>query len=487
MKRIFLYILAAGCLTSITSCKKFLDVTASNQIKSEDLLSTETGFKDALMGVYIGMGQNKHYGNLQTYVATDILAQQYKPLINLSLYYQLQSYNYEHLAARKYTDMFWDLYKTIAGINNALTQMDGQQHVFNPINYKIIKGELLALRAYLHFDLLRLYGHENYQGRPELASFPAIPYITAYDKDITPQKSYAETFSLILKDIQDAAELLKEDPVYPNTSRPADYYANVNRDGFYNNRNSRMNYYALKALEARVYTWMGGGANLQKAAGAAREVIDNGPAMLINSSNSGSTDRSFAAEHIFHLEVYELALWAGALKSGSAADYNALFVDENTFNTVYELNDPQVGAVDKRQIVQFVQDGNGRTPVKLAAAPGQIPNKFFPMMRVSEMYYIEAEYELINNRVKAIQILNEVRRSRGILKDIPETATVDEVKQELTKEYQKDFSAEGQLFFYYKRNGFDTFRGLPSTIKGDDKLYMLPYPQNELDLGNRVQ
>ncbi len=487
MKKIFFYILAAGCLAGFSSCKKFLDVTASNQIKSEDLLSNESGFKDALMGVYIGMGQYNNYGAMQSYIATDILAQQYKPMVNLSIYFQLQAYNYQHQAARKYTDMFWDLYKTIAGINNALTQIDKQQTVFNPINFKVIKGELLALRAFLHFDLLRLYGHENYQGRPDLASFPAIPYITTYGKGVTPQKTYAETFALLLKDIQEATVLLHEDPLYPNTSRPANYYTSVNVDGFYNNRNSRMNYYAVKALEARVYTWMGGTANLQKAAQAAREVIDNGTAKLINSNNSGSTDRSFAAEHIFHLEVYSLALWAGALKSGSAADYNALFVDETAFNTIYELNDPQVGAVDKRQIVQFVQDGNGRTPVKLAAAPGQTSNKFLPVMRVSEMYYIEAEYELVNNRVKAIQLLNEVRRSRGILKDIPESATADQVKLELTKEYQKDFSAEGQLFFYYKRNGFDTFRGLPSTIKGDDKLYMLPYPQNELELGNRVQ
>ena len=487
MKKIFFYILATGCLAGFSSCKKFLDVTASNQIKSEDLLSTETGFKDALMGVYIGMGQNNNYGAMQTYIATDILAQQYKPVINFSIYFQLQSYNYNQLAARRYTDIFWELYKTIAGINNALTQVDKQRNIFNPINYKIIKGELLALRAYLHFDLLRLYGHENYQGRPELASFPAIPYVTVYNKGITPQKTYAETFELMLKDVQEAAVLLQEDPVYPNTSRPANYYTNVNIDGFYNNRNSRMNYYALKALEARIYTWMNGPANMQKAAQAAREVINNGFASLINASNSNNADRSFAAEHIFHLEVYSLPIWAGALTSGSAGDYNALFMDETSFSTVYELNDPQVGAVDKRQIVQFVQDGNGRTPVKLMAGPGQQPNKFIPLIRIAEMYYIEAEYELINNRVKAIQLLNEVRRSRGILKDIPETATADQVKQELTKEYQKDFSAEGQLFFYYKRNGFDTFRGLPSTIKGDDKLYMLPYPQNELELGNRVQ
>lgn len=486
MKKIFLYIIAAGCLAGISSCKKFLDVTASNQIKSEDLLSSEVGFKDALMGVYIGMGQNNNYGAMQTYVGTDVLAQQYRPVNNFSIYFQLQSYNYMHLGARKYIDKFWDLYKTIAGINNALSQMDKQQNVFNPINFKVIKGELLALRAYLHFDLLRLFGHENYQGRPELASFPAVPYVTAYNKGITPQKTYTETFALLLKDIQEATVLLQEDPVYPNPSRPANYYTNVNVDGFYNNRNSRMNYYAAKALEARIYTWMGG-ANLQKAAQAARDVIDHSFASLISPANSTNADRIFAAEHVFHLEVYNLPLWATVLASGAAGDYNALFVDETAFNTVYELNDPQVGAVDKRQIIQFIQDGNGRTPVKLMAAPGQRANKFVPLVRVSEMYYIEAEYELANNRVKAIQLLNEVRRSRGILKDIPESATAEQVKQELTKEYQKDFSAEGQLFFYYKRNGFDTFRGLPSTIKGDDKLYMLPYPQNELELGNRVQ
>ncbi len=487
MKKTVLYIFIAGCLISITSCKKFLDVTASNQIKSEDLLSSEVGFKDALMGVYIGMGEYNHYGGIQSYIATDILAQQYNPLTTGSIYYRVQTYNYQHIAGRRYTDMFWGLYKTIAGINNALTQMDTKPSIFDPINYKIIKGEFLALRAYLHFDLLRLYGHENFSGRPDLASFPAIPYVTAYGNALTPQKNYTETFNLLLKDIQEATTLLKEDPIYDNASRPANYYLNVNRDGFYNNRNKRMNYYAAKALEARVYTWMGGANDLQKAATAAREVIDNSNAVLINNANSSNSDRLFAAEHIFHLEVYNLPVWSGVLTSPTVSNNNALFMDETSFNTVYELNDPQIGAVDKRTLVQFIQDGNGRIPVKLLVPFGTTGNKLFPMMRVSEMYYIEAEYELLNNRIKAIQLLNEVRQSRGIVKDIPETATAEQVTAEITKEYQKDFVAEGQLFFYYKRKGFDNFRGLPSTVKGDDKLYMLPYPQNELELGNRVQ
>lgn len=46
---------------------------------------------------------------------------------------------------------------------------------------------------------------------------------------------------------------------------------------------------------------------------------------------------------------------------------------------------------------------------------------------------------------KALEYLNEVRRHRGIVSDLTNTATL---RDEVTKEYAKEFLAEGQLFYY---------------------------------------
>ncbi|HUN01775.1 MAG TPA: RagB/SusD family nutrient uptake outer membrane protein, partial [Niabella sp.] len=55
-------------------------------------------------------------------------------------------------------NIFLQQYKIIAGINIILANVDSKKAVFSPGNYELIKGECLALRAYVHFDLLRLFG-----------------------------------------------------------------------------------------------------------------------------------------------------------------------------------------------------------------------------------------------------------------------------------------------------------------------------------------
>ena len=55
-------------------------------------------------------------------------------------------------------DNIWKgLYHAIANCNLILAQIDDQQRLFGPGIYELIKGEALALRAYLHFDALRIF------------------------------------------------------------------------------------------------------------------------------------------------------------------------------------------------------------------------------------------------------------------------------------------------------------------------------------------
>ena len=87
LKHTFLPFVAVMLLTGFTSCKKdWLDVTATNQIKAQDQFKTEAGFKDALMGVYIGMAQPALYSKDMTWNLVDLLSRQYETLTSLALY-----------------------------------------------------------------------------------------------------------------------------------------------------------------------------------------------------------------------------------------------------------------------------------------------------------------------------------------------------------------------------------------------------------------
>lgn len=48
----------------LTSCSKWLDVRPESEVDMETLLQTETGFQEALNGVYTNCNTNAIYGEL---------------------------------------------------------------------------------------------------------------------------------------------------------------------------------------------------------------------------------------------------------------------------------------------------------------------------------------------------------------------------------------------------------------------------------------
>lgn len=490
MTAIIKYTLAAlVIICTASSCKKgWLDVTSAAQIRAEDQFKSEAGFRDALMGVYIGMTDPALYSRDMTWNLVDLLSQQYNTLTSLASYYEVQAYQYKSVRGMPKVDALWNKsYGVIANINSALAQIDNNKAVLHPISYAIIKGELLGLRAFLHFDLLRLYGYGNIANRTDLDGKLALPYVLQLSKVATPQLSYAQTFELLQKDISASLELLKEDPVYKVITRPSDYYTLVNRDGFYSKREQRMNYYAVKALQARSLTWQGGAANLAAARQAAEEVIAASPAKLIDPATSPSSDRILYAEHLFNLNVTAFENIVNRfLTAELATDYNALFLLRANAEALYETANVNIGVPDKRYNTLLELQARGMVPVKLHQRNNGTRN-IMPLITLPEMYYIAAEYYIETDLPKAIQNINIVRKSRGIIQDIPATAVKTTVTDELMKEYRKEFISEGQLFFFYKRLGKTTFPGLPSSITGNDKIYLLPYPDSEIEFGNRKQ
>lgn len=99
-------------------------------------------------------------------------------------------------------------------------------------------------------------------------------------------------------------------------------------------------------------------------------------------------------------------------------------------------------------------------------------------MRISELYYIAAE--AAPDTKTAIDYLNLVFASRGILA-LPQNA---DVMAEVKKEYRKEFFAEGQFFYFYKRLNASKIDDSP-VLNMTAQQYIFPIPEDEKIYGGR--
>lgn len=89
------------------------------------------------------------------------------------------------------TDIWNSMYETIANVNNLIARLDknGQEVITTPGSWELMKGEALALRAFLHFDLLRMYG-PVYKEEPEKE---CIPYRKEFKPETSPLLSASQS------------------------------------------------------------------------------------------------------------------------------------------------------------------------------------------------------------------------------------------------------------------------------------------------------
>ena len=160
MKVMFSCVLLASCLL-LTACDDWLDVKPKTQIESDDMFSSETGFKDVLNGVYVNLSSSDMYGREMTYGLVDIIGDTYYGVYGNTNYSRALSHEYTFTGVEEIINTIWKKsYTTIAMLNELLNQLEqADKSMFGTDNYNVIKGEALGLRAFLHFDILRLFGN----------------------------------------------------------------------------------------------------------------------------------------------------------------------------------------------------------------------------------------------------------------------------------------------------------------------------------------
>ena len=412
----------ALALVALTSCNDWLDVSPKSQIKEEEQFSREGGYKDQLTGVYTAMSSTSMYGLNMGIGFTEVLSQNYDVDGNGDWRYASQ-YNYSQSSVESTINTIWNsTYNAIANLNIMIRNIDKADSTrFSDNNYYVYRGEAYGLRAFLHFDLMRLFAcapamDNNAKG---------VPYVTEYSTQVKEQKTVGETMQFIVNDLLTAREDLKHDSLKIGYSP---YYQRSERVPYFN-------YYAATLTLARAYLWMGDKANALKYA---QEIID------VNESEENSLPFNFVD--------------ATSMQSSKLNEVDMSFSTE--------------------------QDGSQRYMCKLWYVEGSSYNNLYPMLRLSEAYYIAAECLKDSDPDQAVELLNKVREARN-LSLFPldyTTMTSDDIQNEIYKEYRKEFVGEGgQLFFYYKRLNASEIKG--ASVRPSKNVYVLPVPSSDQEFG----
>lgn len=462
------------------SCEDWFDVKPKTEVKADDLFDSENGFKRALIGVYTQMAGSSTYGAEGTLAFTEILGGAYTSVKKTNhYYYRAGLYDYEDGGIKSKINNLWsDNYSTIANINNLLENIDSKQGIFNEGVYEIIKGEALALRAYIHFDLLRNFAPSAMND----FDAPAIPYVDVISTTPFPQLTVRQVSDRVIADLLKAKDLLKDfDPVGPAfESYSEQLYGRTSVDdavaseSFLMFRKERMNYYAVLGTLARVYLYRGEEVDKTEAYKYANDVINSEKFPLKDSKTI--SDASFGELAMAHMaQEYLFSIYKRDLTSVNDSYFkysgpigkNILEIDEMRLNEYYETA-KYGGVADVRLNKLFNINGNGFSKYLIKYEYPGYNVKRIPLLKVSEMYLIIAEC------MNSAGHLQNLRRSRGLKVLTPGNT----LQEEIEAEYRKEFLGEGQMFYYYKR-----LNQLVNNEMTSDEKFVFPIPDAEEERG----
>lgn len=481
MKKI-LYTMILACVALLASCDSWLEVKPYDKISEDELLKSEEGYQKMLNGIYIDLNSEALYGKSLSVEMIEVMGGAYAIGSETSVwgnYKDLDSYKYGTDYWRDRMDQTWNkAYALILNCNKILENIDANQHLFSNGNYYVVKGEAMALRAMLHFDMLRLFGPVYSKDSDK----SAIPYYTKQTNTPEPLLSAQDVASNVVADLEEARTLLANDPVKTEGTLMSGSISGTSN--FMRYRALRLNYYAVEALLARAYMYMGDKANAFKYATDVIKTADNGTFPFVDKNlvvgSPEDPDRIFSSEVLF------------ALTNTSRGNIFKNYFDPSRLpNYVFRMDNGLMtkivygGAVktggyqdDYRYRANWVATGSNSYFYKYKdmVANGSIQNTMIPMIRLGEMFLIAAESQSAN-LANGVQYVNALRRNRGVAN--LQTLTPDLLKYE----YIRELYGEGQLFYLYKRLYSDIIKSSSSSknTKASDLVFVVPLPDSETD------
>ncbi|PNW29302.1 RagB/SusD family nutrient uptake outer membrane protein [Formosa algae] len=317
-----------------------------------------------------------------------------------------------------------------------------------------IQGQAYALRALVHFDLLKQYGQMNTGGTLGIA------YVTEYKgEDLYPSRStYSENVNAIMADLQTAFDMMSDD--------------------YYDSTKITMSKYSAKAIESRVAIYF---EMWDDAISASEAVINSGLYSMVSSANYVSSWSAGSQQN----SIFELAYTSSDNLSSNSLGFIYRLGDSGSYGDVQVLD----------EVIDIFEEGDVRADIlgyegsllrNLYKYPDINGSDNVPVIRYEEIIlnYAEALYESTGG---GLSELNSLRTNRGLagLTTITKDAIIDERRKELM--------FEGFRFDDLMRTGQDIEKtslqqNFTSTISYGDYRLAYPIPQNDIDTNaNMVQ
>ena len=477
-----LYTFTLALCALLVSCDNWLEVKPYDKISEGELLKSEEGYEKMLNGIYIDLNSDALYGKTLSVEMIEVMGGAYAIGTDNSVwgnYKDLSSYQYNTEYWRDRLDQTWNkAYALILNCNKILESIDQNQSLFTGSNYYVIKGEALALRAMLHFDMLRLFGPVYSKDSDKTA----IPYYTKVGNSPEPLLTAKEVAAKVVADLEDARTLLANDPVKTEGT-----LMSGSQDGtsnFLRYRALRLNYYAVEGLLARTYLYMGDKADAFKYATDVIKTADQGIFPFVDKNlvvgSPADPDRIFSSEVLFALTNTSRGnLFKNYFDPSRLPNY-VFRMDNSLMDKLVYGGAAQTGGYqdDYRYRADWVATGSNRYFYKYKdmEATGSIQNTMIPMLRLGEMFLIAAESQS-DDLSKGVQYVNALRRNRGVAN--LQTLTPDLLKYE----YIRELYGEGQLFYLYKRLYSDIITSSSSSknTKASDLVFVVPLPDSETE------
>ena len=462
-------VLALLLIASFASCKKVLDIEPQFDLDGTTRFKTLDDYDFALVGAYRLFQSTSYYGStdgrsnafaLLPDVLGDNLNETSESLGNERVFSR-----WAYAEDEDQIERTWIAAYRIISQANLVTRGIDNFSATNSGGVNRIKGQALAIRAMVHFDVLR-YWVNDYDRN---SGSPGIPYITSFDYEQKPARgTVKQTYDAIEQDLKTARALLS------NTDKP------VNAGG----TRAYVDRTAVDAMLARMYLYSN---QLDSAIKYSTLVINAIPLSDINEFPSIWTDASNA-------EV----VWSLVFDAGQGSPAGSVYFP-STDRSSYRPNQTLVASYDQANDVRFFsyfQVISGRRVLsKYLAKEAQLPNPDgvtnFKVFRTGEMYLIRAEaYARKGAATEALGLadLNTLRAAR-IFGYVPVVLSGAALLDAIAMERRKELIGEGHRWFDLKRTtktvnraNCTSFCTLPPT----SRAWTWPVPQPEIDANPNI-
>jgi tetratricopeptide (TPR) repeat protein len=466
MKKISLILFTAVVLAACN--KKELDLYPYNQIETTQAFNNTNNVDLALGGVYNGLRAAGSYyqgdWNIAFEVVSDNLVLNQQGRLSQQTFYNWQ------YTGNGTTGIFGNAYTVIRRCNAIIENID---KVTATDAYKNnVKGQALAVRALLHFDLSRVYGvtFANATDKDSTA-----PYVISTDATLVPGKmSVKEVYNKVVADLTNAENLIGT----------ANGVGKISKN-------------AVQGFLSKVYLYMGDWdksiASASAALGATPAVgtITSVPSIWTDASEVGVIFKikNTLTDNSNTLGVNYYQIVGGGIKSEYNVDYNffQLFKSNDVRKATYTVTSAYNG-VTYNHVVKYA----GKTGFPVGVLDGKVLRSAEVLLNRAEAYYRSGN---TSAALADLNLLKSNRYSAYTNVTLSGSALLDEI----LLERRLELAFEGDRFFDLKRrnagvtrsgkgdkaDGTGTAPVFLTLAPGDYKLNF-PFPQAELNFNKKL-